>query len=317
MNGAAAGPCVTNRPPPQEAIGDMMTKANRGRLSALLKCHGGKHYVAPKVIALMPRHLVYVEAFFGGGQVFFRRDPRDPRLWWDGPTSDGRKADGVCEIINDIDGDLMNLYAVLKDPGTYPELQHRLDLTLFAEKEYRDACQLLSGAGGSSVERAAALFVQMRLSMAGRRKEFTPITTTRLRGRRNAEANAYRRSIDGLWDVHVRLQDVVVLCRPALRVIEDYDAPATFSYLDPPYVPGTRTSPKVYGNGRYEMTLADHRELLDTIVQCRGRVAISGYANELYDTVLCDWVRHTWDLPNNAAGGKAKAREIEVLWCNF
>jgi hypothetical protein len=65
------------------------------------------------------------------------------------------------------------------------------------------------------------------------------------------------------------------------------------------------------------MTLADHRELLDTIVQCRGRVAISGYANELYDMVLRDWERHTWDLPNNAAGGKAKARETEVLWRNY
>jgi DNA adenine methylase len=293
----------------------MMTKANRGRLSALLKCHGGKSYLADRIIALMPRHLVYVEPFFGGGQVFFRRDPRDPRLWWDGPTSDGRKADGVCEIINDIDGDLMNLYAVLKDPGTFPELQHRLDLTLFAEKEYRDACRLLAGPGGNPVDRAAALFVLVRQSMAGRRTEFTPITQTRLRGGRNGEVNAWWNAIEGLAAVHERLRDVVVLCRPALEVIRQHDSAAALFYLDPPYVPETRTSAEVYG--RFEMTLGDHRELLDTIRGCRAKFILSGYDNGLYNTVLSDWTRREYGLPNNAAGGTKKRRMTEVLWCNF
>ena len=274
----------------------MMTKANRGRLSALLKCHGGKSYLADRIIALMPRHLVYVEPFFGGGQVFFRRDPRDPRLWWDGPTSDGRKADGVCEIINDIDGDLMNLYAVLKDPGTFPELQHRLDLTLFAEKEYRDACRLLAGPGGNPVDRAAALFVLVRQSMAGRRTEFTPITQTRLRGGRNGEVNAWWNAIEGLAAVHERLRDVVVLCRPALEVIRQHDSAAALFYLDPPYLHETRAATEAYG--RFEMTEADHRRLLDLLRVVKGKVVLSGDPSALYDRALAGWTRPVSGVPS-------------------
>jgi len=49
-------------------------------IGAPLKWHGGKSYLADRIIALMPRHLHYVEPYFGGGQVLFRRDPADPRL---------------------------------------------------------------------------------------------------------------------------------------------------------------------------------------------------------------------------------------------
>jgi DNA adenine methylase len=65
------------------------------------------------------------------------------------------------------------------------------------------------------------------------------------------------------------------------------------------------------------MTETDHRELLDVLRQCRGKVILSGYANPLYDTALASWSRHTLDRPNNAAGGKTKRRMTEVLWCNF
>src|SRR5262245_31775673 len=123
-----------------------------------LKWHGGKHYLARHVIALMPPHLQYVEPFFGGGQVLFARDPADRRLWWPGLTSDGRKVDGVSELVNDIDSNLMNFYRVLKDPDLFPRMRQLLDLTLLAEPEWQAAQALLAGPSGDLVERAAALF---------------------------------------------------------------------------------------------------------------------------------------------------------------
>src|SRR5262245_28385188 len=102
------------------------------KINPPLKCHGGKHYLAAKVLGLMPRHLHYVEPYFGAGSVFFARDPADRRLWWAGLTSDGRKADGVSEIINDLNGNLMNFYAVLKDRTLFDRLRTRLELTLFS-----------------------------------------------------------------------------------------------------------------------------------------------------------------------------------------
>jgi hypothetical protein len=44
---------------------------------------------------------------------------------------------------------------------------------------------------------------------------------------------------------------------------------------------------------------------------------LSSYPGSLYDTALAGWTRHTFDLPNNAAGGKVKARETEVQWSSF
>jgi DNA adenine methylase len=65
------------------------------------------------------------------------------------------------------------------------------------------------------------------------------------------------------------------------------------------------------------MTEGDHRELLEVLLSVEGKVMVSGYPSQLYDKVLAEWTRHTFELPNNAAGGASKGREIEVLWCNW
>ena len=68
-----------------------MSEATAPRLTPPLKWHGGKHYLTRHVLALMPRHLHYVEPFFGGGQVLFARDPQDRRLWWPGLEAVSRR----------------------------------------------------------------------------------------------------------------------------------------------------------------------------------------------------------------------------------
>ena len=285
-----------------------------GGLTPPLKWHGGKHYLTRHVLGLMPRHLHYVEPFFGGGQVLFARDPQDPRYLWDGPTSDKRKADGVSEVVNDLDGDLMNFYAVLKAPDLYARLQHRLDLTLCSEGEWRAARDRLAGPAGDAVARAADLFTFCRQSLSARMTSFAPTVRTRLRGGRNDGVNAWWGAVDGLGAVHGRLQDVRLLCRPALDVIREEDTPATLFYLDPPYLHETRAATKAYA---HEMSEAKHRQLLDALLACRGKLMLSGYPSALYDGALAGWARHPFDLPNNAAGGRQKAREMEVVWCNF
>jgi DNA adenine methylase len=280
-----------------------------------LKSHGGKYYLAQRVLELMPQHLNYVEPFFGAGQVLFARDPADRRLWWPGRTSDGREVDGVSELANDLDGNLMNFYAVLKDPEAFTRLRHRLDLTLFSEAEWQSACALLAGSEGDEVERAAALFVAVRQSRQALRKDFATPVQTRLRGGRQEHVNAWWGAIAGLEEFHRRIQNVLILCRPAVEVILQQDAPSTLFYCDPPYVPGTRTARKAYG--AFEMTEEGHRELLDVLRRCQGKVMLSGYSSGLYDEALADWTRHTFDLPNNASGTKAKQQKTEVLWCNF
>jgi DNA adenine methylase len=108
---------------------------------------------------------------------------------------------------------------------------------------------------------------------------------------------------------------VVVENLPTLDLIRREDGPGTLFSCDPPYLHATRTSKATYG--AFEMTEADHAEVLAVLRACKGQVMLSGYPSALYNAALAGWNRHTFDLPNHASGAIAKGRETEVLWCNF
>jgi DNA adenine methylase len=131
----------------------------------------------------------------------------------------------------------------------------------------------------------------------------------------NGNASEWLGAVDGLADVHARLRPVVLENMPAVELIRREDGPGTLFYCDPPYLHETRTSTDAYGP--HEMTEEDHRELLGVLLACEGKVMLSGYPSRLYDEALAGWTRHKFDLPNNAAGGKKKGRETEVVWANY
>jgi DNA adenine methylase len=281
------------------------------RLVQPLKWHGGKHYLATKIIGLMPRHLCYVEPFAGGLAVLLARDPEDPRLWVrESPPAHLR---GVSEHVNDLDGRLTNFWRVLQRPETFGRFQRAVAAVPFSEVEWADAEARLDDP--DPVEAAVAFFVRNRMSLAGRMGAFTGITRTRTRGGRNAEVNAWWGAVEGLPAVHARLSAVIVYNRPALDVVRSDDGPQTLFYLDPPYLHQTRAATTAYGP--FEMSEADHAELLRVLRACQGKVMLSGYRSALYDRELAGWERHDFELANHAAGGNSKRRMTECLWCNF
>src|SRR5262249_51770084 len=110
-------------------------------------------------------------------------------------------------------------------------------------------------------------------------------------------------AVDGLADVHARLRGVVVENVPAVDLIQREDAAGTLYYIDPPYLPETRTATSAYA---FEMSRADHQKLLGVLKAVKGKVMLSGYPSELYESALAGWNRYEFDLPNNAAGGGRK-----------
>jgi DNA adenine methylase len=253
----------------------------------------------------MPRHLHYVEPFAGGLAVLLARDPADPALWL--PPHKG-----VSEVVNDLNGRLINFWRVLRDEGLFARFHRQVQAIPLARTAW--ASSHAHAYGADPVEDAVAFFVDCRQSLAGRMTGFTPVTRTRLRRGMNGNISEWLGAVDGLPQVHARLRLVLVECRPAVEVIRREDTPGTLFYCDPPYLHSTRST-----NGEYahEMSEADHRELLDVLLACKSKVMLSGYPSTLYDKALAGWTRHTFDLANHAAGGKRKARETEVLWCNF
>lgn len=267
-----------------------------------LKWHGGKHFLASKIVALMPPHTHYVEPYAGGLSVLFAKDPL-------------AQPEGVSEVINDLDRDLTHFWRVLQNGQQFAEFQRLVEATPFSEVEWDDA---LDGMDHSDpVERAAAFFLRCRQSLSGRMKSFTGITKTRTRRRMNNEVSAWLSAVEGLPAVHARLKRVLILNRTALDVIRSQDGPGTLFYLDPPYLAETRTAPNVY---RHEMGgLRDHAELLVELSKIEGKFLLSGYPHKLYRVAerQYGWRRTDFDIANHAAAGDQKRRMTECVWSNF
>jgi DNA adenine methylase len=235
-----------------------------------------------------PGWLHYVEPYFGGGAVLLANDP-----------------EGIGEVVNDLNAELTNFWRVLKDEKEFTRFLREAQCTPFSEPEFEAAVERRDAFG---------FFVRCRQSLAGRMKDFAPLTRNRTRRGMNEQASAWLSCIEGLPAVHERLQRVTILNHDATDVIREQDGPRTLFYCDPPYLPETRTVKEVYD---HEMTRDQHQELLNVLLAVKGKVILSGYANDLYDSKLATWTRHVYDLPNHAAGGIEKRRVQEVLWCNY
>src|SRR5262245_11978293 len=102
-----------------------------------LKWHGGKNYLARKIVGRLPRPLPYVEPYFGGGAVLFARNPDDPDLFAD----DVAHLRGVSEVVNDIDGRLINFWRVLQNPDQFRQFLRTVEAIPLARAEWDKAHQ--------------------------------------------------------------------------------------------------------------------------------------------------------------------------------
>jgi len=237
-----------------------------------------------------------VEPYFGGGAVLLTRDP-----------------EGSSEVANDINGDLTNFWHVLQDEAKFETFGRMIQAMPFSQVEWKAAAEQ---EGGDEIERAVRFFVFCRQSRAGLMQGFATLTKNRTRRNMNEQASAWWNAVEGLPQVHERLKRVVILNDHAPAVIRQQDGPNTLFYCDPPYLQSTRTAKDVY---HFEMTEEDHRELLVLLNAIQGKVMLSGYRSDLYDSMLLPpcWKRIEFGIANHASGGSSKRRMTECLWLNF
>jgi DNA adenine methylase len=192
-------------------------------LTQPLKWHGGKHYLARAIVALMPRHTHYVEPYAGGLAVLL-----------------AKPCEGISEVVNDRNAGLTNFWRVLQDETGFRRFQRHVQAMPFSEIEWQDAQVRLGSVpmgDDNAIERAVRFFVFCRQSLAGRCEEFATLSRNRVRRGMNEQASAWLTAIEGLPEVHARLRRVVILRQPALTVLRSQDGPNTLFYLDPPYLP--------------------------------------------------------------------------------
>lgn len=251
-----------------------------------LRWHGGKWMLAPWILSHLPPHRVYVEPFGGAASVLIR------------------KHRSYAEVYNDLDGDAVNLFRVLRSARA-TELIEALRLTAFAREEFAEAYEPAEDA----VERARRLIVRSFMGFGSNGHNRS--TGFRANSNRSGTtpAHDWTNYPDALAAVVARLRGVVIENRDAKEVMAAHDGPETLHYVDPPYVFATRADlSKDYA---HELTDADHAELLAFLRGLGGMVVLSGYPHPLYDEALVGWRR----IEREALADGARAR-TEVLWIN-
>src|SRR5205807_1537946 len=152
------------------------------------------------------------EPYFGGGAVLLARDANDESLWL-------LPHKGVSEVVNDINGRLVNFWRVLRDEAAFPRFIRVAQAIPLARAEWESAHAHIMHAADDPVAAALAFFVDCRQSRSGLMKGFTPVTRSRTRRQMNGNVSEWLSAVDGLPDVHARLRRVLIENIPAVDLI--------------------------------------------------------------------------------------------------
>lgn len=258
-----------------------------------LRYHGSKWKLAPWIIAHFPTHRIYVEPFGGGAAVLLRKER------------------AYSEVYNDLDQDLVSYFRILRNPDQAKRFAEAIHLTPFARDEFEAAYQPTD----DDFERARRMVVR---SFMGFGSDGTnPQVKTGFRANSNRSgttpAGDWRNLPGGLTAIAERLRGVTIENRSAVDVMTQHDGSNVLHYVDPPYLPETRSS-HCYRRGhgyRHELTPEEHHVLLAVLQDLDGMVVLSGYASELYDETLSDW--QVVDKATYADGARPRT---ERLWLN-
>jgi DNA adenine methylase len=258
------------------------------KLKPVLRYPGGKARIASWIVNHLPPHEVYLEPFFGAGSVLFAKDRCS------------------VELINDLDDRVVTLFRVLRDRPD--ELIRAIELTPYARTEYEAA----TGAVDDELEQARRFLIQVWMGHAGKIGHKSGFRVGFFGGNVpgwGAIARPWAALPDRLRAATDRLSGVMIECRPALRVIDDWARPGVVIYADPPYLPPSGGNWK--SHYRHVMSQEDHVQLLAALDRHPGPVLLSGYRSDIYDELLEHWSR----IDRKSRGYRAVER-IESLWLN-
>lgn len=266
----------------------------RSRRRIVFGWYGGKFNHLEWLLPLLPDCHHYCEPFGGSAAVLINREP------------------APVETYNDLDGDLVNFFRVLRDRTE--ELVKAIAFTPFAREEFYHA---LHGPGGAAddLERARRFFVRARQARTGLAQSATlgrwANCKNTTRAGMSGVVSRWLGSVEALPEIALRLLRVQIENRPAEEVIRLYDDPGTLFYCDPPYLHATRGDPSAYA---FEMEEPAHRQLAQSLRGLRGRAAVSGYRCPLMDELYAGWRR--FDAPVRRCHSIKQPRQ-ESLWMSY
>ena len=253
--------------------------------------YGGKQSMLKEILPNIPDHKIYCEPFFGGGAVYWAKDPVK------------------SEVINDVNMNIVNFYEVLKN--AYFDLKKRVDATLHSRATYKKALIIYESPelfADDYVIRAWAFYVVTNQGFSCK------IGTWGYD--RNKRAYTVQNKIDAFNEhLSTRLKYTQIECNDASKVMLSRDTPETFHYIDPPYINTNQ--------GHYGGYMEEHfRRDLDVIEKLEGKFLLSTYPSEILDEYIS---RNNWYSKkvekvlsaSNGAKSKTRKKKIEVLTANY
>nr|DAT11676.1 MAG TPA: DNA adenine methylase [Caudoviricetes sp.] len=262
----------------------------RQTLKPPFEYYGGKTHLAPRIASLLPPHDHYVEPFAGSLAVLLAKEP------------------SRAETVNDLDGDLVTFWRVLRNRPE--ELERVCALTPHSVEEFvaaadRTDCDDLEAA----------------------RRVFVVLTQGREHSLKPRDASGWRRGVKASGRVTMpralgsqaarisavaeRMAGVSLENDDAINIIRRYGRePSVCIYADPPYLGDTRGSGGGYGIDQKEGGF--HQAFADACNEAKASVIISGYDSPLYEELFEGW--HRIELTTRPT--QSLDRKMEVLWSN-
>lgn len=170
---------------------------------------GGKRRLAKHILPLFPAHTCYVEPFCGAAALYFLKVP------------------SKTEVINDINGELVNLYRVVKHH--LEEFVRQFKWALVSRQIYK-WLQDTPEETLTDIQRAARFYYLQKQAFGGKVADHTFGTSTTSAPRFNL-----LRIEEELSMAHLRLSRTLIEHLDWHQCIERYDRPHTLFYCDPPY----------------------------------------------------------------------------------
>ncbi|AXG70420.1 modification methylase DpnIIA [Kordia sp. SMS9] len=266
-------------------------KQTKGGLKTPISYYGGKQSMLNHILPLIPKHEIYTEPFFGGGAVYWAKEPVK------------------CEVINDYNMNIVNFYEVLKH--NYFDLRKKVEATLHSRETYKKAliiyeCPWLFDE--DKVVRAWAFYVVTNQGFSCK------IGTWGYD--RKKRAHTIQNKIDRFQEeLSDRMRYTQIEHNKAHKVIQSRDTEDTFHYVDPPYIDTDQ--------GHYGGYTKEHFERdLDALSKVKGKFLLSSYPSEVLDKYIKKYNWHTKSVSKilnagNAAKLGKRRRKIEVLTANY
>lgn len=254
---------------------------------------GGKYVLRNEIISLFPPHHTYAEPFGGGASVLLSKPP------------------AAVEVYNDLNSEIVILFRVLRDQ---PEaLYHMVELTPYSREEFATA-RRMPMVPDNDLETARRVLVKYRMMFGGGGQEEAHgwgYSVAETKAGMAQQISSWLGVPELIRLTAERFRRVQIDHRPAMEILRAYDTPETLFYIDPPYLPETRTKTRY----AYEMDWEGHKELLGALSGMQGMVVLSGYRSSLYDEALVSWERHEFAMTSMAGAGR-KRHKVEVVWLN-